>query len=166
MHIWSRGGVVLQVVEMVSCNCGARRGIGGSIVKNVRKGISLASAAMLVLAAPALGGGSSLAMLDQLESGRWELREHASSVPQKICVASGRRLIQLRHPGAQCSNFVVEDGPAQVVVQYTCTGHGYGRTRVRRETNRLVQIDTQGIVDGLPFEFSVEARRVGECDAG
>ena len=120
----------------------------------------------MALAAPAFGAGSSLTMLDQLESGRWEMRERAASPPQQLCVPSGRRLIQLRHPGAQCDTFVVEDGPAQVVVQYTCQGRGFGRTRVRRETNRLVQIDSQGIVDGLPFEFSVEARRVGECAGG
>lgn len=132
----------------------------------IKARIALAAGAVLAIAAPAFGGGPSLVMLDQLESGRWELRERSGSVAQKLCAASGRRLIQLRHPGAQCSTFVVEDSPAQVVVQYICTGHGYGRTRVRRETDRLVQIDTQGITDGLPFDFSAEARRVGDCSGG
>jgi hypothetical protein len=53
-----------------------------------------------------------------------------------------------------------------VVVQYTCRGKGYGRTHIRRETGRLVQIDSQGIAGGLPFEFSAEARRVGDCSGG
>jgi hypothetical protein len=48
-------------------------------------------------------------------------------------------------------------------VQYTCRGRGYGRTHIRRETSRLVQIDTQGIADGRPFAFAAEARRVGDC---
>lgn len=122
--------------------------------------------ACVTLAAPAFGTGPTLAMLDQLAGGRWELREHATSQPQRLCVPSGRRLIQLRHPGAPCDTFVVEDGPVQVVVQYTCQGRGYGRTRIRRETNRLVQIDSQGIADGLPFDFSVEARQVGDCNGG
>ena len=126
----------------------------------------MAATAVLALAAPAFGGGPALAMLDRLDGGRWELRERVGSPPQSLCVANGRRLIQLRHPGAQCESFVLEDQPSQVVVQYTCPGHGYGRTRVRRETSRLAQIDSQGIVDGLPFEFSVEARRVGECTGG
>ena len=125
-----------------------------------------AIAACVTLAAPAFGTGPSLVMLDQLDGGRWEVRERAASQPQRLCVPNGRRLIQLRHPGAHCETFVVEDGPAQVEVQYTCQGRGYGRTRVRRETNRLVQIDSQGIADGLPFEFSVEARRVGDCAGG
>ena len=129
-------------------------------------GIVLTAGGIAALAAPAAGGGPSLAMLDRLEGGRWELRERAGVPPQTLCVPSGRRLIQLRHPGMQCSSFVVEDGPAQVVVQYTCSGHGYGRTRLRRETNRLVQLDTQGIAEGLPFEFSAEARRVSDCAGG
>ncbi len=105
-------------------------------------------------------------MLDQLESGRWEMHERTGSPAQRMCVPGGRHLIQLRHPGARCDSLVIQDGPAQVVVQYTCQGRGYGRTRVRRETNRLVQIDSQGIADGLPFDFSVEARRVGDCTGG
>ena len=144
----------------------ASRHRGVSIVGINKARMALAAGAVLAIAAPAFGGGPSLAMLDQLENGHWELRERASIAPQKLCVPSGRRLIQLRHPGVQCSTFVVEDGPVQVVVQYTCAGHGYGRTRVRRETNRLVQIDSQGIADGLPFDFSAEARRVGDCSGG
>lgn len=123
-------------------------------------------AALPALAAPADGTSRSLAMLDQLESGRWEMHERTGLPAQRICVPGGRHLIQLRHPGAQCDSIVIQDGPAQVVVQYICQGRGYGRTRVRRETNRLVQIDSQGIAEGLPFDFSVEARRIGECTDG
>lgn len=131
-------------------------------MKTMKVRFSLAAGAVLAVAAPAFGGGPSLAMLDQLEGGKWELRERGGP-QQLICVPSGRQLIQLRHPGAQCSSFVIEDSPTQVVVQYTCTGRGYGRTQVRRETNRLVQIESQGIVDGYPFDISAEARRVGAC---
>ena len=76
-----------------------------------------------------------------------------------------RRLIQLRHPDASCDKVVVQDSPSEVTVQYTCRGRGYGRTHIRKETNRLVQIDSQGIANGLPFEFNAEARRVGDCGA-
>ena len=125
-----------------------------------------AAAALLAFAAPAGGTARPLAMLDQLESGRWEMRERTGTQPRRLCVPSGRHLIQLRHPGANCASVVIEDGPAQVVVQYTCQGRGYGRTRVRRETNRLVQIDSQGIAEGLPFDISAEVRRVGDCTSG
>ena len=58
---------------------------------------------------------------------------------------------------------MIEDGANAVTVQYTCQGSGYGRTQIKRETSRLVQIESQGIAGGLPFEFTAEARRVGDC---
>lgn len=126
-----------------------------------------ALAALLAFAAPAMGAGDSLAMLDGLESGRWEIRARdPGTPPQRICLSSGQRLIQLRHPGVPCDRFVVDGNPSDVTVQYTCRGQGYGRTHIRRETGRLVQIDSRGIADGLPFEFVAEARRIGDCANG
>lgn len=117
-------------------------------------------------AAPASGQRQSLAMLDQIEGGRWELRARGQSgAIERLCLNNGRRLIQLRHPAATCERLIVSDGANEVTVQYTCRGRGYGRTHIRRETGRLVQIDAQGIADGLPFAFTAEARRVGECSA-
>lgn len=111
-----------------------------------------------------MGAGASLAMLDQLEPGRWEIRSReAGTPPQRICVSHGRRLIQIKHPDAACERFVVKDSASEVVVQYTCRGRGYGRTHIRKETSRLVQIDSRGIAGGLPFEFDAEARRIGDC---
>lgn len=129
--------------------------------------IAIASVvAMIACAAPASGQRKSLAMLDQLDIGKWELRvRDDGNAVQRLCVNNGRRFIQLRHPEASCERFIVEDSPTEVTVQYTCRGRGYGRTQIRRETSRLVQIQSQGIVDGLPFDFSAEARRVGDCAA-
>lgn len=115
-----------------------------------------------LLAAPALAQ-SSLAMLDTLAKGEWVLRDHDTGATRKICVRSGREFIQLRHTESGCSRFVVEDGSSQVTVQYTCPGNGYGRTNIRKEGSGLAQIDSQGIVDGRPFQFSAEARRTGAC---
>jgi hypothetical protein len=133
-------------------------------VKSYSRIAGVVLATSFALAAPAMGAGQSLAMLDQLEAGRWEIRvREAGAQIQRICLASGRQLIQLRHPGGNCDRFVVQDSPGEVVVQYTCKGHGFGRTHVRRESGRLAQVETQGIADGLPFQFSAEARRVGDC---
>jgi hypothetical protein len=49
------------------------------------------------------------------------------------------------------------------VVSYQCIGAGKGRTDIRVETPRLVQIDAQGIADGAPFALSLEGRRTGDC---
>ena len=115
------------------------------------------------LLTPSAAQGPSLAMLSGLDDGKWEVRPRDGGAVRRLCVQSGLELIQLQHGQADCSRFVVEDGAQAVTVQYTCRGNGYGRTSVRRETNSLVQIDSQGISGGLPFQFSAEARRVGAC---
>lgn len=112
---------------------------------------------------PAAAQGPSLAMLSSLDDGQWEVRFRDGSDTRRVCVRSGLELLQLQHSESGCSRFVVEDGVASVTVQYTCRGNGYGRTSIRRESGSLVQIDSQGIAGGLPFEFSAEARRVGNC---
>ncbi len=118
------------------------------------------------MAMPASGQGPQLAMLDQLESGRWELHiRGAEGGVERLCLRDRWRLIQLRHPVENCERMVVNDGTSEVTVQYICRGRGYGRTHIRRETGKLVQIDSQGIADGLPFAFSAEGRRVGDCGA-
>lgn len=121
-------------------------------------------AGLFALAVPAVAQAPTLAMLGQIEPGRWELRMRApESGVRHVCVQDGRELIQLRHPWPNCQKVVVRDTTLEVAVQYTCKGHGYGLTRIRRETARLVQVDSQGIVDGLPFAFVAEGRRIGDC---
>ena len=106
----------------------------------------------------------SLAMLDRLEKGSWQLRElDKDAVLQTVCLGDARRMIQIQHPRANCSRYIIEDTPGSVTVHYTCPGAGHGRTTIRSETNRLVQIDTQGIADGRPFSQAIEARRAGAC---
>ena len=64
----------------------------------------------------------------------------------------------LHHPA-----FALRAPPGQTTVQYTCRGRGYGRTHLRFETARLLQFDTQGVLDGIPFAMTAEARRIGDC---
>lgn len=124
------------------------------------------AAGALMLAAPVSAQRPALAMLDQIESGRWELRMREPGNPvERLCIHDGRRFIQLRHPAVACERFVIGDEASEVTVQYTCRGRGYGRTHIRRESAGLVQIESQGIADGLPFQFSAEGRRVGDCAA-
>ncbi|MGI8943473.1 MAG: hypothetical protein ACR2FJ_04425 [Qipengyuania sp.] len=115
------------------------------------------------IVAPAAAQDAALAMLSQLDRGGWEVRFRDGTAPRRICVRNGTELIQLRHPGGACNRFVVEEGANQVTVQYTCQGNGYGRTSIRRENASLLQIESQGIVGGSPFQFSAEARRAGAC---
>ncbi|MDJ0643850.1 MAG: hypothetical protein QNJ15_13640 [Erythrobacter sp.] len=126
----------------------------------------LAAAACVVVCAfgiPAAAQSDGLAMLSGLAKGEWTLKYRDGSPERKICVRSGLELIKLRHSDPNCSRFVVEDAASRVTVQYTCPGNGYGRTDIRRETGSLVQIESQGIVSGQPFQFNAEARRTGSC---
>lgn len=124
----------------------------------------LGIAGSLALAgAPSIAQNATLAMLGELDSGQWELRFRDDAPSQRICLRNGTELLQLRHRGGNCNRLVVENGAKQVTVQYTCAGNGYGRTSVRRESATLVQVDSQGIAGGRPFQFSAEARRVGSC---
>lgn len=116
-----------------------------------------------VLLSPAEAQGPSLTMLAALDDGQWDIRFRDGAPNKRVCVHSGLELIQIKHGPASCSRFVVDDGPTVVTVHYTCRGDGYGRTTIRKESSSLVQIDSQGIASGLPFEFSAEARRVGNC---
>ena len=115
------------------------------------------------LLTPAAAQAPSLAMLSTLDDGQWEVKTRDGSAVRRLCVHSGLEFIQLQHGKSDCSRFVVDDGAKAVTVQYTCRGNGYGRTTFRRETASLVQIESQGIVGGLPFQFSAEARKVGAC---
>lgn len=102
-------------------------------------------------------------ILEGLTPGEWTIRFRDGSPERKVCVQSGEELIQLRHAQGDCSRYVVENNANRVTVQYTCPGNGYGRTDIRRESASLVQIESQGIASGMPFQFLAEARRTGSC---
>ena len=115
-------------------------------------------------ATPVVAQTPGLAMLNTLERGQWQLVDRDSaSQGRSLCVNDLHMLLQLQHQGAQCSRYVIDDEPNAVTVHYTCPGAGHGRTTIRKETSRLVQIDTQGIAAGAPFSYAYEARRTGSC---
>lgn len=121
--------------------------------------------ALLAFAGPTLAAQRpSLAMLDLLQPGQWEVRDRdLAGGRSRICIESGRRLIQIRHMREACRSFTVQDTSDTVTVHYTCPGNGYGQTSVRFESAQLVQLETQGIAQGLPFNLRAEVRRVGAC---
>jgi hypothetical protein len=124
--------------------------------------LALAAAAVMMVA-PVAAQAPGLAMLAELERGSWQVRDRAGGASRAICLGDAGQLLQLRHPRGGCSRYVISDSAAEVTVHYTCPGAGHGRTTIRRETNRLIQIDTQGISAGAPFSDAYEARRMGPC---
>lgn len=139
-------------------------------MKNARRTplrIAAISAAMagagVWLSVPGLAQGNGLALLDTLAKGEWTIKYRDGSPERRICLRSGAEFIQLMHKQTDCNRFVIEDSAARVTVQYTCPGNGYGRTSIRRETPSLIQLESQGIVEGMPFQMAAEARRTGTC---
>jgi hypothetical protein len=135
-----------------------KKGSGG-----LRPTAFLAVIPALFLLAPAAAQAPALAMLDQLERGEWELRFRDGTPTRKICLRTGRELLQLKHSNSGCSQYVVDDKPNEVTVQYTCPGKGYGLTNIRMETGGLAQIKGSGLVVSRAFDFTAEARRTGSC---
>jgi hypothetical protein len=130
--------------------------------RNASRLVATCGAALLA-ALPGAAQSPELAMLGSLERGSWEIRERGGNERQRLCVRNGRELIQLRHRQPGCSQLIVQDEADEVTVQYTCRGNGYGRTTIRRESNVLVQISSQGLLNGAPFSLDGEGRRVGSC---
>ena len=127
---------------------------------------AIAAGLSLFLAGPGQSqpGGGAQPMLARLEAGRWELRGGSSNVRvAAICLGNPILLTQPRHGAAPCSRDVVAADATSMVVNYSCPGLGRGRTTLRFETPRLVQIDSQGVDRGMPFALRAEARRVGPC---
>jgi len=105
-----------------------------------------------------------LAMLDRLQPGQWEVRDRELAGGRtRLCIDNGRRLIQIRHMRDLCRSFTLQDTPDMVTVHYTCPGNGYGQTSIRFESAQLVQLETQGIAQSLPFNLRAEVRRLGPC---
>ena len=107
-----------------------------------------------------------IAALRKIEKGQWELRDRdadRSARPKRLCVNDPSQLLQVKHGDNACKRFVVADTATHAVVTYQCRNSGNGRTDIRVETPRLVQIDSQGVADGAPYALSLEGRRTGDC---
>ena len=112
----------------------------------------------------AVAPNNGLALLDTLERGNWQLRTTGSNESlTKICLGNPDALIQIRHSGLACEQYIVRTSANSVTVSYTCKGQGQGLTTIRKESNRIVHIQSQGIRDNAPFSFAVEGRRIGPC---
>jgi hypothetical protein len=73
-------------------------------------------------------------------------------------------LAQYEHRGHRCSSTVLSDHGNSTVIQYDCGGAGFGRTQIDVLTPRSLRISTQGISDSLPFNYVLQAHRMGDCE--
>ena len=115
----------------------------------------------------AVAQSSGSALLNSLEKGLWELRAVGGgtrrAAQSRLCLGSASKLVQIQHGSAECSQRILRTEADRVTVSYSCPGLGQGITTIRKESNRLIHIDSQGVRNGSPFNFSVEGRLNGRC---
>lgn len=129
----------------------------------MRVAVSLRHLAALPVAL-ALGGASLPQALHG--SGLWEVSTKASGLGgSRHCLPDAAILTQWEHRQAQCTRVVLTATQERSDIQYTCPAGGFGTSKVQVLTPRSVRIETQGISGGLPFGYTVHARRVGVCQA-
>lgn len=113
-----------------------------------------------------LGAAVRPSALAQTSPGLWEI----SGLPNagtavRQCVANTALLARVEHSGQACKQVVISDTETTTVIDYTCTSGGFGRSKLTLLTPRSLRIETQGISANYPFNYVIQARRVGDCPA-
>ena len=111
-----------------------------------------------------LGAAQQASPLAQAKPGEWELSGMPGiAKPVRECVADMLLLARHEHRGKNCSSQMIRETGTTVVVEYTCGGAGFGHSQIDVLTPRSLRINTQGISDGLPFNYVLQAHRLGDC---
>ena len=115
-----------------------------------------AGAAIVTQAAGALAG---------VAGGQWELDGlpgHKSAVKQ--CVARPTDLATVEHKGAKCATTILGDQGSSVKLSYQCGAAGFGQATIKVITPRSLRIEVQGISDGAPYGYVLQAHHAGPCE--
>jgi hypothetical protein len=113
---------------------------------------------------PFLVAAGQPAALSQSQPGLWEITgAPGTSAPIRQCVTDLVSLLRFEHRAKSCSARLLKDGATMAAIVYTCGGAGFGHSQIDVITPRSLRISTQGISDGLPFNYVLQARRVDDC---
>ena len=112
----------------------------------------------------ALAAAAQPSALAQTRGGLWEV-DGAPGVAKPIlqCIPDTRVLAQFEHRGQACPRTVIANAGTNATIEYNCGSSGFGSSRITVLTPRSLRIETQGISKGLPFNYVIQARRVGDC---
>jgi hypothetical protein len=115
-------------------------------------------------AALALTGAGRPSALADVQPGLWEISiAPGARAPIRQCLGDMRVLARFEHRNRHCSARVIKDAGTALAVDYSCGGAGFGHSDIDVITPRSLRIATQGISSGLPFNYVLQARRVGDC---
>jgi hypothetical protein len=128
----------------------------------MRRLLILAAIAALPAGAYAAAQSSALA---KVAGGMWEVSgAPGASAPLRQCYADVLALAQFEHRAKTCTRSVVSDKGSSTLVRYSCGPSDFGQSEIDVITPRSLRISTQGISDQLPFNYVIQARRVGDCE--
>jgi hypothetical protein len=102
--------------------------------------------------------------LTDVAAGLWEISgAPGTQAPVRQCVPDILALAQFEHRGLNCTRKVLSDSARSTLVNYSCGSAGFGQSQIDVITPRSLRISTQGISEQLPFNYVLQARRVGDC---
>jgi len=129
-----------------------------------RRAILILAAAAAGLAAAVTAVAAEPPSLGQAQPGLWEISgAPGSKAPLHQCVADIAALARFEHRGANCTAKVLKAAGSTTAIDYSCGGEGFGHSEIQVITPRSLRIGTQGISGGLPFNYVLQAHRVGDC---
>lgn len=104
------------------------------------------------------------AVFVQTSPGLWEIGGvPGAKTPVRQCFDDVSQLAQFEHRNLACTRRITSDGVSAAVIDYSCGGAGFGHSEVNLITPRSLRIGTQGVSNKLPFNYTLQARRVGDC---
>jgi len=103
-------------------------------------------------------------LLAQAQPGLWEISgAPGTNGPVHQCIADIGALARFEHRGKSCAANVLRSAGSTTAIEYTCGGAGFGHSEIQVLTPRSLRIGTQGISDGLPFNYVLQAHRLDDC---
>jgi len=125
---------------------------------------SIAACVAMIAVAAVAAAADKPKTLSGAAPGLWELTGvQGSKTPVRDCLTNLAALGQYEHRARSCTATTLSDTGKVTVINYNCGASDFGRTSIKLVTPRSLKVETQGISDGLPFGYTIEARRVGEC---
>jgi len=112
----------------------------------------------------AIGAAQPPSPLAQAQAGLWEVGgAPGTATPARMCLSDVGVLARFEHRARSCSANTVREAGTMSVIDYNCGAAGFGHSEVNVITPRSIRIATQGISDGLPFNYVLQAHRIADC---
>ena len=124
--------------------------------------LTLVAAALMVATMP--GAAEQPPSIAQVQPGLWEISGVPGvDAPARQCIADIAALARFEHRAKTCAAKLLKTSGSVTSIEYSCGGAGFGHSEIQVITPRSLKISTQGISDGLPFNYVLQARRVDDC---